>query len=83
MAAAWRELGLVPFLYHIRPCLEIGSRVWAVEHTTQGTLGGGRRAADRPIAPTPSEAPLPPGAAPRCATACSRRSLVTGSRCSR
>jgi|JI10StandDraft_1071094.scaffolds.fasta_scaffold01379_16 hypothetical protein len=41
---------------------EMANLVWAVEHTTQGTLGGGRRAADRPIAPTPSEAPLPPGA---------------------
>ncbi len=44
---------------------EMANLVWAVEHTTQGALGGGRRAADRPSAPAPSEAPLPPGAALR------------------
>ncbi|MBK9035475.1 MAG: hypothetical protein IPL61_30165 [Myxococcales bacterium] len=41
---------------------EMANLVWAVEHTTAGTLGSGRRAADRPTEPVVGEAPLPVGA---------------------
>ena len=44
---------------------EMANLVWAVEHSTEGTLGRARRAADRATAPVPAEAPLPAGASVR------------------